>query len=109
VPTTDNLGSHVFSTFIAMTILQGANLLSVAMVIKFLAPFDFKEIDKIILFAGFFGIPLLFNYYIIYHKRGYRRILKQYASIEKKGNLWTIFSYVVFTMVFFAVSSALVL
>lgn len=108
VPTKENLGSHVFSTFIAMTMLQGANLLSMAMIVKFFVPFDFKEIDKIVLYAGFFGTPLFFNYYIFYHKRGYRRILKQYATREKKGNLWTIFSYVIFTMFFFAISGFLI-
>lgn len=98
VPNTEGLKSQVFSTFIAMILLQGANITTVTFLVRYFIPIDLKEVSKVLIAIIIFAPPMILNYRIIYQNSGYKKILKQYSS-EEKGTLMHIFSYVLITII----------
>lgn len=100
VPNTEGLKSQVFSTFIAMTLLQGANITTATFLIRNFVPIDLREVSRVIIAIVIFVLPMILNYNIIYHNNGYKKILKQYSS-EKRGTLLHILIYGFITIILF--------
>jgi hypothetical protein len=93
----EGVQSSVFSAFLAMILFQTVNLVSIGIVIKIFHPLDFSSMNKFVLFMIFTFPPMVFNYQIIYHKSGYKKILKEYSHV-KQGSLLYIAVYLIITL-----------
>lgn len=97
MPNMEGIESSVFSSYLGMSILESTNLITLSILIRILFPFDPGDVNKFMSGCIIFLPPLTVNYYIIYHKSGYKKILKEYSHV-KKGSLIYIAVYLIVTL-----------
>jgi hypothetical protein len=107
IPNKEGIQSSVFSAFLGMTMFQMVNLVSVFMFIRIFYPMDLRETSKFVLVMIFISPPFIFNYYFIYFKNGYKKILKDFSHIDR-GSLKHIGIYAFLSIIVFIVSVYLI-
>lgn len=108
MPNFEGVRSQVSSTFWTMILLQTANVVSILFLIRYLFPnIDLRNFSKFTLFMLFTFPLIVFNYRVIYHKNGYKKILNEFSK-EKKGSLKYLVVYFLITISFFLLSAMLV-
>lgn len=108
IPNMEGVRSSVSSIFGIMIILQMTNMASIYFLMKyFFSRIDFSDYSKFSLFLLFTFPSIVFNYYTIYHKSGYKKILKEFGK-EKRGSLKHLVIYFLISISFFLMSAMLV-
>lgn len=97
MPNTEGMESTIFSTFLGVSLLQGTHLGTIVLIIKAVYPFSDDEFNSFFLGTVLFLPPILFNYLVIYHKKGYKMILKENAHL-KRGSFKHFALYLLFSI-----------
>jgi hypothetical protein len=86
MPNVEGFRSSVSSTFFFMSLVLGFNLATLLMLVRIFYPIDLKGVNKLLIVTVVFLPPFIFNYMLIYHRDGYKKIMKEFDTV-KKGSL----------------------
>jgi hypothetical protein len=97
---------QVSNSYWLVSLMQGVNLVSLLFLLNYVTPLP--QFTRIFFF-GVFAVPFIINYYI-FLKMGKKKIVSTVDKLVKEGVIKSkayVVKYVIFTIVFFALSAML--